>query len=127
MTKYIVLLIMLLAVTPAVASCLKPDAKDGAIADTVSTIAALGKSGVFESNPLGLVGVTALKMLSLHMAEDYPKEKKQQYDDITGSLWSGAAVNNLFVLFGLPHISVLMGVASAIAFYNMPACEKQDG
>jgi hypothetical protein len=125
MIKY--LLLLLLWSGTANAMCLKPTANAGATADIVTTILGIYHYGLSESNPLGLVGSTAVKVISLTHITDASKEKQQEFNNTAGAFWSGAAVNNAMVILGVSNPgSIMLGLVSAMIFYNMPNCEKKN-
>ena len=128
MSKYLVVLMLMMASTASWGLCLKPTANDGMIADTATTIVGVHGFGLVETNPLGLVGSTVLKAVALAYAEDLPKEKQQEFDNKAGAVWSAAAVNNVMVILGAATpVAIIIGVISGIVFYNMPPCEENDG
>jgi len=128
MSKYLVVLMLMMASTASWGLCLKPTAKDGMIADTATTIVGVHGFGLIETNPLGVIGSTVLKAVTLAYAEDLPKEKQQEFDNKAGAVWSAAAVNNVMVILGAATpVSIIIGVISGIVFYNMPPCEENDG
>jgi len=128
MSKYLVVLMLMMASTASWGLCLKPTAKDGMIADTATTIVGVHGFGLVETNPLGLVGSTVLKAVALAYAEDLPKEKQQDFNNKAGAVWSAAAVNNVMVILGVSNpVAIIIGVISGIVFYNMPPCEENDG
>jgi hypothetical protein len=128
MSKYLVILMLMMASTASWGLCLKPTAKDGMIADTATTIVGVHGFGLVETNPLGLVGSTVLKAVALAYAEDLPKEKQQDFNNKAGAVWSAAAVNNVMVILGVSNpVAIIIGVISGIVFYNMPPCEENDG
>jgi len=128
MSKYLVVLMLMMTSTASWGLCLKPTAKDGMIADTATTIVGVHGFGLVETNPLGLVGSTVLKAVALAYAEDLPKEKQQEFDNKAGAVWSAAAVNNVMVILGAATpVAIIIGVISGIVFYNMPPCEENDG
>jgi len=128
MSKYLVILMLMMASTASWGLCLKPTAKDGMIADTATTIVGVHGFGLIETNPLGVIGSTVLKAVTLAYAEDLPKEKQQEFDNKAGAVWSAAAVNNVMVILGAATpVSIIIGVISGIVFYNMPPCEENDG
>jgi hypothetical protein len=107
--------------------CLKPTAKQGAIADTVTTGIALNFTNAIEVNPLGFIGSTIGKILLLNYRDDLPKESQEHIDNIGGSLWMGAAINNVLVIVGAATpVSIFVGLTSGIIFYNMPPCEEKN-
>jgi hypothetical protein len=107
--------------------CLKPTAKQGAIADTVTTGIALNFTNAIEVNPLGFIGSTIGKILLLNYRDDLPKESQEHIDNIGGSLWMGAAINNVLVIVGAATpVSIFVGLTSGIIFYNMPSCEEKN-
>lgn len=126
MIKY--LLVLLLWSNTANAICLKPTAKDGMIADTATTIVGVYGFGLVETNPLGFVGSTVLKAVTLAYTDDLPKEKQQKFSNTAGAVWSAAAVSNVMVILGAATpVAIIIGVISGIVFYNMPPCEENDG
>ena len=128
MSKYLVMLMLMMASMASWGVCLKPTAKDGMIADTATTIVGVHGFGLIETNPLGFVGSTVLKAVALAYAEDLPKEKQQEFDNKAGAVWSAAAVNNVMVILGAATpVAIIIGVISGIVFYNMPPCEENDG
>ena len=128
MSKYLVILMLMMASTASWGLCLKPTAKDGMIADTATTIVGVHGFGLIETNPLGVIGSTVLKAVTLAYAEDLPKEKQQEFDNKAGAVWSAAAVNNVMVILGAATpVAIIIGVISGIVFYNMPPCEENDG
>jgi len=128
MSKYLVILMLMMASTASWGLCLKPTAKDGMIADTATTIVGVHGFGLIETNPLGVIGSTVLKAVTLAYAEDLPKEKQQEFDNKAGAVWGAAAVNNVMVILGAATpVSIIIGVISGIVFYNMPPCEENDG
>jgi len=127
MSKYLVILMLMMASTASWGLCLKPTAKDGMIADTATTIVGVHGFGLIETNPLGVIGSTVLKAVTLAYAEDLPKEKQQEFSNKAGAFWSGAAVNNVMVILGAATpISIIIGVISGIVFYNMPPCKENN-
>jgi hypothetical protein len=128
MSKYLVVLMLMMASTASWGLCLKPTAKDGMIADTATTIVGVHGFGLVETNPLGLVGSTVLKAVALAYAEDLPKEKQQEFGNKAGAVWGATAVNNVMVILGAATpVAIIIGVISGIVFYNMPPCEENDG
>ena len=128
MSKYLVMLMLMMASMASWGVCINPTAKDGMIADTATTIVGVYGFGLVESNPLGVVGSTVLKAVALAYTEDLPKEKQQKFDNKAGAVWSAAAVNNVMAILGASTpISIIIGVISGIVFYNMPPCEENDG
>ena len=128
MSKYLVMLMLMMASMASWGVCLKPTAKDGMIADTATTIVGVYGFGLVETNPLGVVGSTVLKAVALSYTEDLPKEKQQEFSNKAGAVWSGAAINNVMAILGASTpISIIIGVISGIVFYNMPPCEENDG
>ena len=108
----------------ASATCLKPNAMQGAIADTASTVIAINLFDLKEMNPLGAIGSTAIKIVALHSAKDLTKEDKQSFDNKAGSFWMGATINNVLAIAGATFpISLLAGIISGMIFYNMPECD----
>ena len=128
MSKYLVMLMLMLASMASWGLCLKPTAKAGMIADTATTIVGVYGYGLVETNPLGFVGSTALKAVALAYTEDLPKEKQQEFGNKAGAVWSGAAINNVMAILGASTpISIIIGVISGVVFYNMPPCEENNG
>ena len=125
MTKYFLMLLLLMISTSVWGLCLKPTAKQGAIADIVSTGIALNVTNATEMNPLGFVGTTIGKILLLNYRDGLPKESQEKIDNFAGSAWMGAAINNVLVIAGATTpVSLLVGLISGITFYNMPPCEE---
>jgi hypothetical protein len=79
--------------------------------DVVTTIIALSE-GHRELNPLGLVGSTIVKIIvmpKINSIEDETKRKDAQ--NFASSIWTGAAVNNIAVILGMPPIiSISVGI-----------------
>jgi len=126
MIKYLITLLLLLP-NIANATCFKPTAVQGAVADTVTTLVGIEFFGLTETNPVGFIGSTAVKIISLTYAADSSPEKQKVFDSTAGSFWSAAAVNNLMAILGATSpVSIVTGIVSGMIFYNMPQCEKKD-
>jgi len=126
MIKYLITLLLLLP-NIATATCIKPTAVQGAVADTVTTLVGIELFGLTETNPAGFIGSTVVKIISLTYAADSSPEKQKVFDSTAGSFWSAAAVNNLMAILGATSpVSIVTGIVSGMIFYNMPQCEKKD-
>jgi hypothetical protein len=90
-------------------------AVNGAIADTATTVVALHKSGVVESNPIGFPATVLLKGIIIGYLHYYPNES---LDRAAGSAWWGAAANNLAVVMGLTNpVSIVIGVGVGVGLW----------
>lgn len=126
MKKYYVMILLLFTSFSCFSMCLKPTAKEGAIADTATTAIALNMPNVYEMNPLGFIGTTIGKIFLLNYKDGLPKESQVKMDNFMGSIWMGGAINNIFVIAGAATpVSILVGIISGITFYNMPPCEDK--
>lgn len=126
MIKYIIMLFLIVP-NIANATCLKPTAVQGAIADTITTIGGIEFFGLTETNPIGFIGSSLVKIITLYRTKDYIKEEEQKFNSLAGAFWAGAAINNLMVIIGAANpVAILAGVSSGLIFYNMPECEKKD-
>ena len=101
-------------------------ALNGAVADTVSTLVVLTKPGVYESNPIGfpltIVGKIAVVSYIHWNPNDLKPEELKSLDHLAGSIWFGAAANNLAILLGAANpVSLVVGLATGIVLYlNKP-------
>jgi hypothetical protein len=107
--RYLLCLVFLLPLTsPAIET---PTMEKAAALDVVTTIIALSE-GHRELNPLGLVGSTIVKIIvmpKINSIEDETKRKDAQ--NFASSIWTGAAVNNIAVILGMPPIiSISVGI-----------------
>lgn len=126
MIKYLITLLLLLP-NIANSTCVKPTAMQGAIADTVTTLVGIEFFGLAETNPVGFIGSTAMKIISLTYMADASPEKQKMFDNTAGAVWSGATVNNLMAILGATiPVSIVIGIVSGMIFYNMPQCEQKD-
>jgi hypothetical protein len=126
MIKYLITLLLLLP-NIATATCIKPTAVQGAVADTVTTLVGIELFGLTETNPAGFIGSTAIKIISLTYAADASPEKQKEFNNTAGAFWSAAAVNNIAAILGATNpVSIVTGIVSGMIFYNMPQCEKKD-
>lgn len=99
-------------------------ALNGAVADTVTTVVALRKAGVIESNPIGFPATILLKGVMITYLHYYPNES---LDRAAGSIWWAAAANNLAVILGLTNpvsIALSVGVGVALWINSEPAVEE---
>ena len=97
-------------------------AVNGAVADTVTTAIGLSKSNIVESNPLGFPATVLLKTVSVIYLKTNPNglspEDIKLLDHTAGSLWLGAAANNLAVILGVINpIALTIGITTGIALY----------
>ena len=95
-----------------------------AAADTVSTHVGIAR-GAYEMNPLGPDGVFVAKLAYIFGLRHYLNESDRiRADHILGSIWLGAAVNNVMVML-LPTpvgVPVVAGVGAGYwAYKNYPA------
>jgi len=97
-----------------------------AVADGVSTGAAIAAGGAAEANPLvtptpaGLLLVTTLK-LGLAHSVDHVKDpnRRRLWLNTMSASWGGAAVNNLMILGGAaPPVAIVAGVGAGIALWR---------
>jgi hypothetical protein len=90
-------------------------ALNGAIADTATTVAALHKSGVVESNPMGFPATVLFKGIMVTYLHYYPNDS---LDKAAGSIWWGAAANNIAVVIGLTNpLSIAIGVGVGVGLW----------
>ena len=88
-----------------------------AAADTITTSIALAQ-GATEMNPLGPVGALAGKGVYLFgIRPRLSSEEQQHYDRVTGSLWFGAATNNLVQIISPGSHLVSIGLAVLVGWY----------
>jgi len=126
MNKYYAIILLMFTSFSCFAMCLKPTAKEGAIADTATTAIALNMPNVSEMNPLGFIGTTLTKIFLLDYRESLPKESQVKMDNFMGPVWMGATINNVLVIAGATTpVSIVVGIISGITFYNMPPCEEK--
>jgi hypothetical protein len=88
-------------------------------ADTATTAIALHR-GARELNPLGFVGVTAMKVIYLSRRNSLDADTRTRYDRIATSVWTGAAANNLLqILSPMPLLySVTVGFVVGYSIYT---------
>jgi hypothetical protein len=115
--------ILLFTVEIVSAKCLKPTPLEAATADVLTTAVALSR-GATELNPLGFAGSTVAKGVLLITNEYLNEADKKILENAASSLWGGAAVNNLLVIFGVATMIALpVGVLSMIIIANMDDCK----
>lgn len=89
------------------------------LADIATTTAVIASGAGVEANPIGFFGSTVAKAAIHFYAKDRLADEQKQIYKTSTSFFAGAAVNNLLVLVGASTgVSVLAGVASAIAIYT---------
>jgi hypothetical protein len=89
------LIALLLAIVLSACAITRSPASDAAVADTVSTGAAMAL-GAVELNPLGLLVLPAKVALLAHI-ETLPEGERQIVQSQLSAIWNGAAVNNACV------------------------------
>jgi hypothetical protein len=103
-----------------------PTAKEAAILDTFTTVAALESGTGVELNPLGFAGATLAKVLILNNLDRFEPESQDRIKRVTATIWTAAAVNNLAVLMCVPlSASLPFTLAAGYAVYvNTPVSKK---
>jgi hypothetical protein len=102
---------------------LKPTPLEAATADVLTTAVALSR-GAVEFSPLGFAGSTVAKGVLLITNEYLNETDKKMLENVESSLWGGAAVNNLLVIFGVvTMIAIPVGVITMIIIANMDDCK----
>lgn len=112
--------VLILEVAPDEIDKVDNTAIQAAVADGITTGLALS-SGAVEANPLlsttplGLLALTGAKIALVKYAETLPEQDKRMVIKLSSSLWGGAAVNNLLVLFAAPTpVSILAGLLMGV-------------
>ena len=104
-------------------------AQQSAAADVVTTGVGLAL-GAAEANPLGLA-LIPLKLIVLDYAAGLPDGEKQTVQSAVGSLWLGAAANNICVIFSIlsggtfAPLCAAAGVAVALQRWTAGADERE--
>ena len=86
--------------------------------------------GAAEANPLGLA-LIPLKLIALDYAAGLPDGEKQTVQSAVGSLWLGAAANNICVIFSIlsggtfAPLCAAAGVAVALQRWTTGADERE--
>lgn len=88
------------SVSLAQAQSLKDQAVQGALGDTLSTVAGLAL-GAVELNPLGPVVAIGMKAVTMRYAESLPDTERPVFYAAAAAWWQGAAVNNVCVAAAL--------------------------
>lgn len=103
---------------------LDKNAMGAAVADGLTTGLALS-AGALEMNPLvptspaGLIVLTGAKIALVKYAERLPQDEKRMLIKSSGSLWTGAAVNNLMVLLSTPTpVALAAGVVAGVLWWQ---------
>ena len=120
--KKICLILILTTLTACTTIRENTTALNGAVADTVTTTIALTKSNVVEANPIGFPMTIVLKAMTVAYLKINPNELNsedvKQLDHAAGSIWLGAAANNLAVILGVVNpIALTIGITTGIALY----------
>lgn len=97
-------------------------AANGAIADTATTVIGIKKYNMVETNPIGFPATILLKATAVIYLKTNPNNLSEQelkeLDHVSGSLWFGAAANNLAVIAGASNpLGLLIGLTTGIALY----------
>ena len=104
-------------------------AQEAAVADVATTVLGLSL-GAAEANPLGLATIP-LKWGILEYASRLPDGEKQTVQSAVGSLWLGAAANNICVIFSIlsggtfAPLCAAAGVAVALQRWTTGADERE--
>jgi hypothetical protein len=103
-----------------------PTAKEAAILDTVTTAAVLGTGTGFESNPVGFMGATLLKVMLLDNLHRFEPDTQDYIKRATATIWTAAAVNNIAVLAGVATPASLPFTLAAgyVVYVNTPVPSK---
>lgn len=103
---------------------LDKNAMQAAVADGVTTGLALS-AGALEMNPListspaGLLVLTGAKIGLVKYADRLPEDEKRALIKTSGSLWTGAAINNLMVLLSAPPpVAIAAGVMAGVLWWR---------
>lgn len=113
-----------------------PTMTESAIADTVSTYIGIEHSGkhLVEKNPMGFPATIVLKASLIYYTENYASlENKNIIQKSSSSFWSGAAVNNILLLFTTPQVSLFSGIVTSVIIWKRhdeqikPTNQKVDG
>jgi len=112
--------ILLVLLLTGCSTVYKPSLREAAVADTVSTAIALEYgNNVREMNPMGFPMTIVAKVGIIYYAENYAEpELRESIEKYGSSFWSGAAVNNILIIFTSPQISLLLGVITTIHLLN---------
>lgn len=97
-------------------------ARNGAIADSVTTIVAIQQANAVELNPLGVGGTIIAKAATVGYIHFNPHNLSPQELDranrIAGSAWLGAAANNLMIIAGSTNpIAITTGLLTGLALW----------
>lgn len=105
------------------------DTQVAAVADGVSTAAALA-SGAIESNPLvnaaGLLPITAVKIALPYLVRDAEPATRKTVLVGGSGIWGGAAVNNLLIVAGATGALPIIGGVLAGIWFAMSTADKVD-
>lgn len=87
-----------------------------AAADTVTTLWAIDHGHV-EMNPLGIWAITAGKVMLIAAKDSFDPEFRDLLEQASSSVWWGATVNNLLVIWG-SGLALPLGVLTAVWIYT---------
>lgn len=91
-----------------------PTIEEAATLDVATTLVGLSR-GARETNPLGLIGGTAVKLLTIPYVNSLENEaNRKNAQNFASSLWTAASVNNIGVILGMPPI---ITISAAIITY----------
>ena len=92
---------------------------NAAVADTVTTYAAISSGMGAEANPLGFAGVTLAKVAVYHYAKTLPEDEKEQVLHTTTAAMTGASVNNALIFLGAASgVSIVAGLITFLVMLN---------
>ena len=97
-------------------------AVNGAIADTATTVIGIKKYSMVETNPIGFPATILLKATAVIYIKTNPNDLTDQelkeLDHLSGSLWLGAAANNIAIIVGASNpLGLFLGLTTGIALY----------
>ena len=115
--KKLIAILLCFMLSAQAAETLKPPAEDAAMADTATTAIALAQ-GNSEMNPVGFAGTIVFKIIYFLNRDKLSDDDKKKANHIATSVWSGATLNNLIVIFGgATGVAIPIGIIGGTVVY----------